>query len=161
MQMPAEQSEPLVAVNADHKWARRRRVTAALEAYRLRQDTRRKQRERYETLCAQLYSGRSSRLSGMPVNHDQFAAQEHFAEMLDEKLELEKALVAEEEDPVLLALAAMDIRDRRVIEEFYVGDEPKKATEYLCLAYALSSSQIYRIRDEAVDELARIMCSTE
>ena len=97
----------------------------------------------------------------MPVNHDQFAAQEHFAEMLDEKLELEKALVAEEEDPVLLALAAMDIRDRRVIEEFYVGDEPKKATEYLCLAYALSSSQIYRIRDEAVDELARIMCSTE
>ena len=92
----------------------------------------------------------------MPVNHDQFAASDHFAEMLDEKMELERALAAEE-DEMAVALSVLDERARDVIDEFYLGDQPKKATEHLCALYGLSSTWIYHIRDTALDELADIL----
>ena len=98
IQQAAVAKSHLSVVNADPKWARRHRVIEALEAYKARLDSRSSLRARYETLCTRLYSGRSSRITGMPVNHDQFAASDHFAEMLDEKLELERALAAEAEE---------------------------------------------------------------
>ena len=146
-------------VGADPKWERRRRVIAALEAYKFRLDARASLRDRYDVLRARLYSGRSSRITGMPTNHDQFAADDGFAEMLDEKMELERALAAEveEEDEMAVALSVLDERARDVIDEFYLGDQPKKATENLCALYGLSSTWIYHIRDTALDELADIL----
>ena len=91
-------ADSLAAVNADPKWARRHRVIAALEEYKQRLIARSSLQDRYDALCTKLYSGRSSRITGMPVNHDQFAASDHFAEMLDEKMELERALAAEAEE---------------------------------------------------------------
>ena len=87
----------LAAVNAGLKWERRWRVIKALEAYKLRIDARADLRDRYEALCARLYSSRSSRITGMPVNHDQFTAGDRFAKMLDEKMELERALACRQE----------------------------------------------------------------
>ena len=78
-------ADALAAVNADPKWERRRRVIEALEEYKARLNARSSLRDRYETLRTRLYSGRSSRITGMPTNHDQFAAGDRFAEMLDEK----------------------------------------------------------------------------
>ena len=151
--------DSLAAVNTDLKWAQRRRVIEALEAYKLRLDARASLHDRYDILCTRLYSGRSSRITGMPVNHDQFAASDHFAELLDEKMELERALAAEveEEDEMAVALSVLDERARDVIDEFYFGDQPKKATENLCALYGLSSTWIYHIRDTALDELADIL----
>jgi len=151
-------ADALAAVNADPKWARRRRVIEALEEYKARLNARSSLRDRYETLCTRLYSGRSSRITGMPTNHDQFAAGDRFAEMLDEKIEVERALAAEaaEEDEMAVALSVLDERARDVIDEFYLGDQPKKATENLCALYGLSSTWIYHIRDTALDELADI-----
>ena len=156
-------ADSLAAVNADPKWSRRRRVIEALEEYRLRLNARSSLQDRYETLCSCLYSGRSSRITGMPVNHDQFAASDHFAEMLDEKMELERALAAEaeeddeDEDEMAVALSVLDERERTVIDEFYIGDQPRKATETLCALYGLSSTWIYHIRDTALDELVNII----
>lgn len=148
----------LAAVNADPKWERRRRVIEALEEYKARLNARASLRNRYETLCTRLYSGRSSRITGMPTNHDQFAAGDRFAEMLDEKMELERALAeVEEVDEMAVALSVLDERARDVIDEFYFGDQPKKATENLCVLYGLSSTWIYHIRDTALDELADIL----
>ncbi len=150
--------DSLAAVNTDLKWAQRRRVIEALEAYKLRLDARASLHDRYDILCTRLYSGRSSRITGMPVNHDQFAASDHFAELLDEKMELERALAeATEEDEMAVALSVLDERARDVIDEFYFGDQPKKATENLCALYGLSSTWIYHIRDTALDELADIL----
>ena len=147
-------ADSLAAVNADPKWSRRRRVIEELEEYRLRLNARSSLQNRYDALCTKLYSGRSSRITGMPVNHDQFAASDHFAEMLDEKMELERALAAEEdEDEMAAIIAVLDERDRTVIDEFYLGDQPRKATETLCALYGLSSTWIYKIRDEALDAL--------
>lgn len=149
----------LATVNADPKWERRRRVIEALEEYKRRLDSRADLCDRYEVLCTRLYSGRSSRITGMPTNHDQFAAGDRFAEMLDEKIEVERALAAEaaEEDEMAVALSILDERARDVIDEFYLGDQPKKATENLCALYGLSSTWIYHIRDTALDELADIL----
>ena len=72
----------------------------------------------------------------------------------DEKMELERALAAEEdEDEMAAIIAVLDERDRTVIDEFYLGDQPRKATETLCALYGLSSTWIYKIRDEALDAL--------
>lgn len=148
----------IAAVNADPKWSRRHRVIAALEEYKQRLDARSSLQDRYDDLCTKLYSGRSSRITGMPVNHDQFAAGDHFAEMLDEKMELERALAAEaEEDEMAVALSVLDEREQTVIDEFYLGDQPRKATEVLCALYGLSSTWIYRIRDDALDKLFNIL----
>ena len=149
-------ADTLATINSDPKWVRRHRVIEALEVYKQRLDARSSLQNRYEDLCTRLYSGRSSRITGMPVNHDQFAASDHFAEMLDEKMELERALAAEE-DEMAVALSVLDERARDVIDEFYLGDQPKKATENLCALYGLSSTWIYHIRDTALDELADIL----
>lgn len=143
----------LAAVIADPKWARRHRVIEALKEYKQRLDARSSLQDRYDALCTKLYSGRSSRITGMPVNHDQFAASDHFAEMLDEKMELERALAAEEEDEMGAALKGLDKREQAVIDEFYLGDQSRKATELLCALYGLSSTWIYKIRDTALDTL--------
>ena len=159
-------ADSLAAVNADPKWARRHRVIAALEEYKQRLIARSSLQDRYDALCTKLYSGRSSRITGMPVNHDQFAASDHFAEMLDEKMELERALAAEaeeddeDEDEMAVALSVLDERERTVIDEFYIGDQPRKATETLCALYGLSSTWIYHIRDTALDEIANIIQPT-
>ncbi|MDD2396133.1 MAG: hypothetical protein PHG12_10385 [Sphaerochaeta sp.] len=151
-------ADAFAAVNADPKWERRRRVIEALEEYKARLNARSSLRDRYETLCTRLHSGRSSRITGMPTNHDQFAAGDRFAEMLDEKMELERALAeVEEVDEMAVALSVLDERARDVIDEFYFGDQPKKATENLCVLYGLSSTWIYHIRDTALDELADIL----
>ena len=145
----------LAAVNADPKWVRRWRVIEALEEYKARLNARSSLHDRYETLRTRLYSGRSSRITGMPTNHDQFAAGDRFAEMLDEKMELERALAEDDSDEVEMAaiLAVLDKRDQAVIEEFYLGDQPRKAIETLCALYGLSSTHVYRIRDAALDAL--------
>ena len=108
-------ADSLAAVNADPKWSRRRRVIEALEEYRLRLNARSSLQNRYDALCTKLYSGRSSRITGMPVNHDQFAASDHFAEMLDEKMELAPA---DEDDGAIIAV--LDERDT-VIDDFILA----------------------------------------
>ena len=151
--------ELLAAVNTDPKWLRRQRVIEALTAYKRKLDTRVEARARYEALCARLYSGRSSKITGVPINHDQFAAQDHFAQMLDEKMELERAMAenSNEEDEMAALLAVLDDRDRAVIKEFYLSDVPTKAMNYLCGALELGSAQVYRIRDNTLDELADLL----
>ena len=154
----------LEAVNADPKWSRRHRVIQALEEYKKRLDARSSLQDRYETLCTRLYSGRSSRITGMPVNHDQFAASDHFAEMLDEKMELERALAVEEEedeDEMAVALSVLDERDQLIINQFYLSKAPRKATATVGAVISLSSSQIYRLRDEALDELYTVLFGWE
>lgn len=136
----------------------------ALNDYKRRLDAHTDLRDRYKILCSRLYSGRSSRITGLPTNHDQFAASEAFTQMLDEKMELERAMAEmdePEEDEMAVVLAVLDERDRAVLEEFYLGDQPRKATEHLCTIYALSSTQIYRIRDSALDELADFLSFDE
>lgn len=49
------------------------------------------------------------------------------------------------------------ILHKTVIDEFYLGDQPRKATEVLCALYGLSSTWIYRIRDDALDKLFNIL----
>ena len=56
-----------------------------------------------------------------------------------------------------VALSVLDERARDVIDEFYLGDQPKKATENLCALYGLSSTHVYRIRNGALDELAAVL----
>ena len=154
-------ADSLAAVNADPKWARRHRVIEALEEYKQRLDARSSLQDRYETLCTRLYSGRSSRITGMPVNHDQFAAGDHFAEMLDEKMELERALAVEAEEDVTNdvrnALAYLDAQSRMFIEQFYLDENPKDACKTLMNGLGYASSHIYRIRDAALDKLYSIM----
>lgn len=154
-------ADSIAAINADPKWARRRRVIAALEEYKQRLDARSSLRDRYDDLCTKLYSGRSSRITGMPVNHDQFAAGDHFAEMLDEKMELERALVAEVEedemDDMRNAIAYLDSQSRMFIEQFYLDENPKEACKTLMNGLGYASSHIYRIRDAALDKLYTIL----
>ncbi len=149
----------LEAVNADPKWSRRHRVIQALEEYKKRLDARSSLQDRYETLCTRLYSGRSSRITGMPVNHDQFAAGDHFAEMLDEKMELERALAteAEDEDAMELAFKFLDGQSRLFLRMFYLDDNPKKARDNLMRSLDISSPSVYKIRDAALDKLYDIL----
>ena len=145
-------------VGADPKWERRRRVIAALEAYKFRLDARASLRDRYDVLRARLYSGRSSRITGMPTNHDQFAADDRFAEMLDEKMELERALAeAEEMDEMELALKSLSSRSRMFLKRFYTDSDRQNAHSLLMKGLGLSSTQIYRERDEALDKLYSIL----
>ena len=159
MSEEAQQVNTLAATKADPKWERRRRVIEALDAYKLRLDAKLALRERYEAICTQLYSGRSSRITGMPTNHDQFMAQDHFAEMLDEKMELERALAGEDEDEddMKSALSVLDEREQYAIEQFYLSDEPTKAMEYLVAALQICPAHVYRIRNSALDELANFL----
>jgi len=149
--------ESLAAI--DPKWARRHLVIEALEDYRLRLNARSSLQDRYDTLCARLYSGRSSRITGMPTNHDQFAAGDHFAEMLDEKMELERALAAEAEqmDDVRNALDYIDGQSRLFLEQFYLGANPKKALTILMRGLGYSAPAVYKIRNAALDKLYNIL----
>ena len=155
----------LAAVNADPKWERRRRVIAALEAYKFRLDARVSLRDRYDVLCARLYSGRSSRITGMPTNHDQFAADDRFAEMLDEKMALERAMAAEEAetrlDDVKNALDYIDSQSRMLIKQFYLDDNPRKALKSLMSGLGYSSPHVYEIRNSALDKLFEILYAEE
>lgn len=147
-------------VNADPKWERRRKVIKALEAYKLRLNARSSLHDRYDTLCTCLYSGRSSRITGMPVNHDQFAACDHFAGMLDEKIELERVLAEMEEvDEMELALGFLDGQGRLFLEMFYLDNDAKNARNTLMRSLNLSSASVYKIRDAALDKLYNIMYS--
>lgn len=159
MSEEAQQVNALVTIKADPKWERRRQVIEALGAYKLRLDAKLALRERYEAICTQLYSGRSSRITGMPTNHDQFAAQDHFAEMLDEKMELERALASEDEDDgnVAALLGALDERSRSIIEDYYLSDNSKEAVESLSAILRICPAHVYRIRNSALDELAVLM----
>lgn len=157
MSEEAQQVSTLAVIKADPKWERRRQVIEALDAYKLRLDAKLELRERYEAICTQLYSGRSSRITGMPTNHDQFAAQDHFAEMLDEKMELERALAAEDEDVLMSVIGALDERDRYFIEQFFLSDNPKQAADYLRTVYSMSSAQVYKARDAAIDALYEVV----
>lgn len=151
-------ADSLAAVNADPKWSRRHRVIEALEEYKQRLDARSSLQDRYETLCTRLYSGRSSRITGMPVNHDQFAAGDHFAEMLDEKMELERALAAEAaEDAMELALRFLSSRSRMFLKRFYIDSDRRNAQASLMNGLGISSTQAYRERDGALDELYNIL----
>ncbi len=151
-------ADALAAVNADPKWERRRRVIEALEEYKARVNARSSLRDRYETLCTRLYSGRSSRITGMPVNHDQFAAGDRFAEMLDEKMELERALAeAEEVDEMELALGFLDGKSRLFLRMFYLDDNPRNARDTLMRSLDLSSACVYKIRDAALDKFYNIL----
>ena len=163
--MGASTEAHLAAVNAGLKWERRWRVIKALEAYKLRLDARAVQRKRYETLCARLYSGRSSRITGMPTNHDQFAADDRFAEMLDEKMALERAMAAEEAetrlDDVKNALDYIDSQSRMLIQQFYLDDNPRKALKSLMSGLGYSSPHVYEIRNSALDKLFEILYAEE
>jgi len=147
----------LATVNADPKWERRRRVIEALEEYKRRLDSRADLRDRYEVLCSRLYSGRLSRITGMPVNHDQFAADDRFAGMLDEKLNMERALAAEELDEMELALKFLDSRSRIFLKRFYLDTDRQNAHSSLMEELGLSSTHIYRERDESLDKLYNIL----
>lgn len=150
----------LATVNADPKWERRRKVIKALEEYKARLNSCADQREHYEILCSRLYSGRSSRITGMPTNHDQFAAGDHFAGMLDEKIALEKALAEMEEvDEMELALGFLDGQGRLFLEMFYLDNDAKNARNTLMRSLNLSSASVYKIRDAALDKLYNIMYS--
>ena len=151
--------DSLAAVNADPKWSRRHRVIAALEEYKQRLDARSSLQDRYDDLCTKLYSGRSSRITGMPVNHDQFAAGDHFAEMLDEKMELERALAVEEEedDAMGLALKFIDGQSRLFLRMFYLEDNAKKARDNLMRSLGISSPSVYKVRDSALDKLYDVL----
>lgn len=147
----------LATVNADPKWERRRRVIEALEEYKRRLDSRASLHDRYEVLCSRLYSSRSSRITGMPANHDQFAAGDRFAEMLDEKMNMEKALAAEELDEMELALKFLDSRSRIFLKRFYLDTDRQNAHSLLMEELGLSSTHIYRERDESLDKLYNIL----
>ena len=155
----------LAVVSTDPNWERRRRVIAALEAYKFRLDARAFQRKRYEILCTRLYSGRSSRITGMPTNHDQFAADDRFAEMLDEKMALERAMAAEEDetrlDDVKNALEYIDSQSRMLIKQFYLDDNPRKALKSLMSGLGYSSPHVYEIRNSALDKLFEILYAEE
>ena len=156
--MGASTEAHLAAVNAGLKWERRWRVIKALEAYKLRIDARADLRDRYEALCARLYSSRSSRITGMPVNHDQFTAGDRFAKMLDEKMALERAMAeAEEMDEMELALKSLSSRSRMFLKRFYTDSDRQNAHSLLMKGLGLSSTQIYRERDEALDKLYSIL----
>ncbi|MDD2296085.1 MAG: hypothetical protein PHC36_09105 [Eubacteriales bacterium] len=152
-------ADSLAAVNADPKWARRHRVIAALEEYKQRLIARSSLQDRYDALCTKLYSGRSSRITGMPVNHDQFAAGDHFAEMLDEKMELERALAAEveEQDAMELALKFLSSRSRMLLKRFYIDNDHRNACATLMGGLGISAAHVYRERDGALDELYNIL----
>lgn len=149
----------LATVNADPKWERRRRVIAALEVYKARLNARSSLRERYEVLCSRLFSGRSSRITGMPTNHDQLAAGDRFAEMLDEKMLLEKTLAEEDVDEMELALGFLDGQGCLFLEMFYLDNDAKNARNSLMRSLNLSSASVYKIRDTALDKLYNIMYS--
>ncbi len=147
-----------LATKADPKWERRRKVIQALEDYKQRLDSRSDLRDRYEILCSRLYSGRSARITGMPTNHDQFAASDHLAELLDEKFELERLMAeAEGSDEIELALKYLDSQSRMFLIRFYLDDNPRKALSSLMNGLNYSSTQVYRIRNDALDKLYNIL----
>lgn len=163
IQQAAVAKAHLSAVNADPKWAKRHRVIEALESYKARLASYSPLRDRYDTLCTRLYSGRSSRITGMPVNHDQFAAGDRFAEMLDEKMELERALADADagRDELELALGFLDGQSRLFLRMFYLEDNPRKAKDNLMRSLNLSSTGVYNIRNEALDKFYNIIYPEE
>jgi DNA-directed RNA polymerase specialized sigma subunit len=94
----------------------------------------------------------------MPVNHDQFTAGDRFAKMLDEKMELERALAeAEEMDEMELALKFLGSRSRMFLKRFYTDSDRQNTHSLLMKGLGISSTQVYRERDEALDKLYSIL----
>ena len=160
--LPAHTQAHLATVNADPKWERRRKVIEVLNDYKQSFDAEKKNRERYSFICAHLYSGRSSKITGLPTNHDQFAASDAFAQMLDEKMVLEKALVDQSsaQRDMELMLRWLDPQERSAINAFYLADPHQKALGTLQSMFGMSLSGIYRLRNKALDDLTEILFLT-
>lgn len=157
---PVTFAEQNVAIKADPKEVRRE-VIQKLREYKRRLDARQELQERYEALCTQLYSGRSSRITGMPVNHDQVAAQDRFIAMIDEKMELERALSIQtsEGQAMEVILRSLNEKARIAITGFYLSPRPYKALNTLQLMLNMSTTAVYRLRDNALDDLAEMLCN--